>query len=156
MEPNATLSPDFLSIFYPGNVSIIFVLFSRSLSKPKHSAYSHRNDPITNKLQKAPRHSLSEQVGKIRIDTDAKCKIIGDSKGNNPIFNPLSEDVREGIGVRLFRFREYNENPPHENIGKEMDGLLSKVKEIEQDRNCLFGVISYMLGGHEENYDEIR
>ena len=51
---------------------------------------------------------------------------------------------------------EYNENPPYEKVGRYMDGLPSKVKQIDKDRNCLFRAISYMLVGHKENYDEIR
>ena len=51
---------------------------------------------------------------------------------------------------------EYNENPPYEKVGRYMDGLPSKVKQIDKDGNSLFRAISYMLVGHEEHYDEIR
>ena len=37
-----------------------------------------------------------------------------------------------------------------------MDGLQAKVKEIDQDGNCLLRAISYMLVGHEDNYHKIR
>ena len=73
-----------------------------------------------------------------------------------PVFNPLSEDKREEIGIRVFRFVEYNEKAPYENIKKKMNGLPSKDKEKNKAGNCLLRVISFMLVRHEENYHEIR
>ena len=123
----------------------------RNKQKKKHRENDNKKPP-----QKAARHSLYEEFNKINIAKGNECKIIRDCEGEDPIFNPLSEDKREEIGIKVFGFMEYNENPPYEKVGRYMDGLPSKVKQIDKDGNCLFRAISYMLVGHEENYDEIR
>ena len=123
----------------------------RNKQKRKHRENNKKKPP-----QKAARHSLSEEFNKINIAKDNKCKIIRDCEGEDPVFNPLSEGKREEIGIKVFGFMEYNENPPYEKVGRYMDGLPLKVKQIDKDGNCLFRAISYMLVGHEENYDKIR
>ena len=123
----------------------------RKKQKRKHTENDNKKIP-----QKAARRSLYEEFNKINTANDNECKIIRDCEGEDPVFNPLSEDKREEIGIKVFGFMEYNEHPPYEKVGRYMDGLPSKVKKIDKDRNCLFRAISYMLVEHEENYNKIR
>ena len=123
----------------------------RNKQKRKHRENDNKKLP-----QKTASCSLYEEFNKINTAKDNECKIIRDCEGEDPVFNPLSEDKREEIGIKVFGFMEYNENSPYEKVGRYMDGLPSKVKQIDKDENCLFRAISYMLVGHEENYNKIR
>ena len=63
------------------------------------------------------------------------CTVSGSKGAAIYKFNPISENRRDQIGMNIFRFREFDEMPHYQGIGRELIGFPHYVCDVQPDGN---------------------